>query len=209
MHAKTLIRPFAILVFMISSVGVASGQKNEIGLLLGSLRTGNKDFQLPVRGKLEIGAGLTFQANYAHRFVDFGVASLYVEVPFLATPSTGVRSANVLVPRNYASLFITPGLKLKILPHSKIAPFGAVGGGYARLTASKSLINNQPNNAPTLGANHGAFDFGGGVDVRVLRFLALRGEVRDFVTGKPNLNVQVQEGAQHNVVGSGGIVLRF
>jgi hypothetical protein len=47
------------------------------------------------------------------------------------------------------------------------------------------------------------------VDVRVFRFIALRGEVRDFVTGKPNLNVQVQQGTQHNVVGSGGIVLRF
>jgi hypothetical protein len=209
MRAKTLIGPFAILVFMISSVGVASAQKNEIGLLLGDLKTGDKDLQLPARGQLEISAGLTFQANYAHRFVDFGVASLYLEVPFLATPSTGVTSANLFVPRNYASLFITPGLKLKLLPHSRIAPFGAVGGGYARLTASRSLINSQLNNAGTLGANHGALDFGGGVDVRVFRFLALRGEVRDFVTGKPNLNVQVQQGAQHNVVGSGGIVLRF
>ena len=208
MHARVLMKPFAIILFILSGFGVASAQKNEIGLLLGGLKTGNKDFQLPA-GQLQIGAGLTFQANYAHRLVDFGVASLYVEVPFLATPSTDVRSANVFVPQNYASLFITPGLKLKILPHSKITPFGAVGGGYARLTASKSLINNQPNNAGALGANHGAFDFGGGVDVRVFRFLAIRGEVRDFVTGKPNLNVQVQQGAQHNVVGSGGIVLRF
>src|SRR5260370_33809624 len=123
MLAKMLIKPLAILVFTISSVGVASAQKNEIGLLLGGLKTGNRDFQLPGPGQLQIGAGLTFQANYAHRFVDFGVASLYVEVPFLATPSTGVRSANVFVPQNYASLFITPGLKLKILPHSKITPF--------------------------------------------------------------------------------------
>jgi hypothetical protein len=172
MHETFLVKPLAIILFILSGFGIASAQKNEIGLLLGGLKTGNKGSQLPGPGHLEIGAGLTFQANYAHRFLDFGVASLYVEVPFLATPSTDVKSANVFVPQNYASLFITPGLKLKILPHSRITPFGAIGGGYARLTASKSLINNQPNTAGTLGANHGAFDFGGGVDVRVFRFLA-------------------------------------
>jgi hypothetical protein len=208
MHPRMSIKPLGILVFMLSTLGAASAQKNEIGLLLGGLKTGNKEFQLPAPGQLQIGAGLTFQANYAHRFLDFGVASLYVEVPFLATPSIDVKSGNVLVPRNYASLFITPGLKLKILPHSRITPFGAVGGGYARLTASKSLTNSQPNIAGTLGANHGTFDVGGGADVRVFRFLAIRGEVRDFLTGKPNLDVQFR-GAQHNVVGSGGIVLRF
>jgi hypothetical protein len=33
------------------------------------------------------------------------------------------------------------------------------------------------------------FDFGGGVDYALFRFLGLRAEVRDLVSGNPNLNV--------------------
>jgi opacity protein-like surface antigen len=207
MKTKLITSPIIVL-FIIFSFGSASAQSTEIGLLLGGLKTSDKSFQLPSSGELEIGTGLTFQLNYAQRLADLGVASLYFEVPFLATPSTSVTSSNFLVPRNYATIFITPGLKLKLLPGSRVSPFGAVGVGYARLTASTSLTNGQPNTAGDLAANHGAFDFGGGVDIGVIRFIALRGEVRDFLTGKPNLNVHFRE-RQHNVVASGGIVLRF
>ncbi len=34
-------------------------------------------------------------------------------------------------------------------------------------------------------------------------------EVRAFVSGTPNLIVQVSRGRQHNVLSSGGIVFRF
>jgi hypothetical protein len=47
MHPRMSIKPLGILVFMLSTLGAASAQKNEIGLLLGGLKTGNKDFQLP------------------------------------------------------------------------------------------------------------------------------------------------------------------
>ena len=39
--------------------------------------------------------------------------------------------------------------------------------------------------------------------------LVLRGEVRDFFTGQPRLNIARSGGGQHNVIVSGGIVLRF
>jgi hypothetical protein len=37
----------------------------------------------------------------------------------------------------------------------------------------------------------------------------LRGEVRDFYTGQPRLNIVRSESGQHNVIVSGGFVLRF
>ncbi|MBM3796623.1 MAG: hypothetical protein FJW31_21780 [Acidobacteria bacterium] len=52
----------------------------------------------------------------------------------------------------------------------------------------------------------GAFAFGGGVDVRVWRWIRLRFEARDFLTGRPAYNVSVP-GRQHNVVISAGFVI--
>jgi hypothetical protein len=39
--------------------------------------------------------------------------------------------------------------------------------------------------------------------------IVLRAEVRDFYTGQPRLNIRRSDSGQHNVVVSGGIVLRF
>ncbi len=57
--------------------------------------------------------------------------------------------------------------------------------------------------------HRGALDFGGGADVRFWRFIALRGEIRDFFTGSPAYNALSITGGQHNVVAGGGFVLRF
>ena len=57
--------------------------------------------------------------------------------------------------------------------------------------------------------NRGVFDFGGGLDYTLFRFLGLRAEVRDLVSGNPNLNVALSSSTQHNLISSGGIIIRF
>jgi hypothetical protein len=47
------------------------------------------------------------------------------------------------------------------------------------------------------------------VDVRVWRWIALRGEIRDFYAGSPSYNLPGLGGGQHNLVAGGGFVLRF
>ena len=67
------------------------------------------------------------------------------------------------------------------------------------------------------GTNRGAFEFGGGVDLRtpfvtpfLLRIpLGLRLEVRDYYSGKPNYNVPTNGSLQHNVLFAAGMILRF
>jgi outer membrane autotransporter protein len=198
----------ATLVVVFSTGGSAHAQKREVGLLLGGINVGDRDIQSPQSGRLSIGAGLTYQVNYAQRLIQGRPASLYFEVHLAATPSTDVKSSNVTLPRNYASLFITPGVRLKFRPQSVVSPYVAVGGGYARFDESDFRINDQPNTGQR-GTNRGVFDFGGGVDVKIWRFLSLRGELRDFVSGNPNFNVTVSGNRQHNVLTSGGFVLRF
>ena len=57
--------------------------------------------------------------------------------------------------------------------------------------------------------NTGAVQFGGGVDVRALRWLAFRGEIRDVYTGARNFSIAAPGDHVHNAVVSGGFVLRF
>ncbi len=201
---RALILPALLLGGAIS----ASAQSHEIGLLLGGNTTGDRELRSPQPGSVRIGAGLTYYANYAYRFAGFKALSVHLEVPFAAAPSADLRSSNVTVPRNYASLFITPGIKVKFLPDSNISPYAVVGGGFGRFEESAFRIDNQPNLGPR-GTNRGVFDFGGGLDLNLLRFLSIRGEVRDFVSGSPNLNVQLSRSRQHNLLSSGGIVFRF
>ena len=196
-----------VLAFLILGADAALAQKYEVAVSLGGMTTPDRDFRLPGPGSLRIGAGLTYQGNYAQRLVNARLAALYLEVPLAATPSTKIKSSNVLSPRDYASLFITPGLKLKLLPGAPYSPYMFAGLGYARFSESDARIGGAANT--TRGTNRAAFDFGGGVDVKVLPYLSLRGEVRDFVSGNPQFNLDVIGNRQHNVLLSGGVVLRF
>ena len=83
-----------------------------------------------------------------------------------------------------------------------------MGGGYADYEQSLTRIDGRPNQASRELAR-GVFDFGAGLDVHVWRFVALRGEARDFYTGSPNYNISSISGGQHNVVATGAFVLSW
>jgi len=55
----------------------------------------------------------------------------------------------------------------------------------------------------------GVFQIGGGIDVKVWRNVSVRGQVRDFFSGIPQLNVNTGKTRQHNLFAGGGIVWHF
>ena len=186
------------------------GKKNEIGLLLGGVVAGQKE---TISGdRVDVGAGLTFQATYARRLRAGKRAALYFELPFVATPSTEVRSTDTTLAHNYDTLYVTPGLRVKFAPRKTVSPWFAVGGGYGLLEASKRLIDGTPNPSERF-VSTGTLQFGGGVDfdskLKVLVPIGFRVEVRDFYTAVPRLNTTLNESRQHNVLFSGGLVLKF
>jgi hypothetical protein len=191
-----LVVPFPILA-----------QKNEITLSLGGTPSQSPGFRSPTAGTAQTSADISLGANYGHRFLDAGAAALYGEIEFVALPNRSLAATTATVPQNYASLYVTPGVRLKILPSSRLSPWVAAGGGYALYEQSARLSNGQSTTNKFL--SRGVFDFGGGLDYRLYRFIGLRGEVRDFLSGNPNLNVALSSSTQHNVVASGGISVRF
>ena len=198
----------AILALILLSATAAVAQKHEIAFTSGGLKIGERGFDLPNPGRLKFGTGFTYEINYARRFFDGKIAALYFEFPFAGTPRTKVDSTNVLSPRSYSSLFFTPGIKLKLLPGAKFSPYATMGVGLARFNESSTRINNQPN-ADQSSKVDNVFVFGGGIDVKVFSIVSIRGEVRDFYSELPPLNVRALRDRQHNALISAGFVLRF
>jgi opacity protein-like surface antigen len=193
---------------MFLSASSAFAQKHEVAFTSGGLKIGERGFDLPRPGRLRFGTGFTYQLNYSRRIFDGKVAALYIELPLAGTPRTKVEASNVLSPRSYSSIFFTPGLKLKLLPGMKFSPYVMAGAGFARFNESSTLTNDQPN-ANQSSNTDSVFDFGAGIDVHVFSILSIRGEVRDFYSDLPPLNVRALRDRQHNALISAGFVLRF
>ena len=196
----------ALLMLMVAEAALA--QKHEVAFTSGGLKIGERGFDLPRPGFLKFSTGLTYELNYARRFFDGKIAALYLEFPFAATPRTKVKTDNVLSPRSYSSIFFTPGIKLKLIPGAKYSPFAMVGVGVARLGESDTRIDESPNTERTT-KTETVFDFGFGLDIRLFSIASLRGEVRDYYSELPPLNVRALRDRQHNALISAGIVLRF
>jgi hypothetical protein len=189
---------------LLLSTATAFAQQHEVGLTLGGLFSQNRGIP---SNQVMLSAGTALQANYGYRFLGNHVAALYGEVHFLANPQRTVTSINQASTRDVATLYVTPGIRVKFAPRKALSPYVAVGGGFGDYEQSRMRLDGQPNGAPRQLAR-GVFDFGGGLDVRFLKFIGLRAEIRDFYTGSPAYNSGIR-GGQHNVVAGGGIVLKF
>ena len=196
------------LIILLAGASAGFAQEHEVAFTSGGLKIGERGFDLPRPGFIRFGTGFTYEISYARRLVDARVAALYFELPLAGTPRTRVKTDNALSPRSYSSIFFTPGLKVKFLPGRKYSPFALMGVGLAHFRESDTTLSEQPN-ANSRGNTDAVFDFGFGLDVRVVSRLSIRGEVRDFYSELPPLNVRALNDRQHNALISAGIVLRF
>jgi hypothetical protein len=193
-----------ILFILLFVAQTAFGQKHEVGLTLGGLFPQDRG---TAPNTVRLGGGTAMQANYGHRLIA-GRAAVYAEVHFLANPQRIVGSGNPAATRDVATIYVTPGIRVKFAPARPVSPYVAVGGGWAVYEQSLLRIDGAPNQAPRE-IHRGALDFGGGVDAKLWRWLGLRAEIRDFYTGSPAYNLPNLGGGQHNVVAGGGFVLKW
>ena len=113
-----------------------------------------------------------------------------------------------LLPRDFASLYLRPGIRVELNPKGRIQPSATLGAGYALYEQNTTPLSGVLNSAPRH-LSRGAFQCGGGLDTPIFKWVSLRGEIRDFYTGLPALNVNTIRGGTHNVIVSGGFVLKF
>jgi opacity protein-like surface antigen len=197
-----------VCLMVLATINVFA-QQNEVGLLLGANDTQGRDFAPPSISSFRPGTGLTFEITYARRFTDAKLASMHFEVVLAATPNTDIDSSNVALPRSYSSIFVTPGLKFKLLPGFFLSPYVAAGAGYARFNVSDTTISGGTTTVTTRGSNKAVYNYGVGAELKFFPGLSLRGEIRNFISGSPNLGPTLLEDTRRNVIYGGGLVVRF
>jgi hypothetical protein len=205
-------RRVSVLLFVsVCAVLPALAQKGEVAFTLGAAMAGDGTGTsgrclvpaCSVSGPtviLQTNRNVAFEGIGALRLANLKVMSFHLELPVAVVPSTPYTLSNSALVDHVSSLFVTPGLKVRILPGSAISPFVSAGGGMAH---NATMANSD---------FKGAFAFGGGVDFKTrLPILAFRTEVRDFVTGavNPSFAATVIDHARHTVLASGGVVLKF
>jgi hypothetical protein len=203
---------FSILMAMLCVTTAALAQKADVAFVVGgsfvsdsqqTFSTGPGSFNT-----LKTDNHIFLEGVPAFRLANAHLASLHLEVPVAGIPSqklTLSTTPTTLID-HINTLFITPSLRLKLLPISPISPWVSFGGGWARYGLDSGTRTNK-----------GAVQYGGGLDFKTgLPLLGFRAEVRDYVTGDPNFGLgSVLSGNtkgglhHHNVLLGGGIVLRF
>ncbi len=196
----------AVTVLMAS----AFAQKNELTGIIG--RTFISDHG--VKGAINLisndvhsGNALTFEVNYGRHLMGEGFTRLTFEVPALFNFDEDLNFAVNSVPESYKSYFVTPALRANVFATTAISPWISFGGGIGHFSPSSKLEFGGP--SPAKSTTTGVFQMGLGLDVRILRRLSVRGEVRDFWSGSPDITVDTGNSRQHNLFVGGGVVWRF
>ena len=184
-----------------------SAQQNEVSGLIGRTFISDQGIKGGTffDNNVHFGKGLTFEVNYAHRVLGPGFASLSLEVPVVVNWDEDLNSDAVQVPKSFKSYFVTPSARLNVFANSAVTPWVSLGGGIGRFSESSTQVSG----AGKTGTTTGALQVGLGLDVRLVGRFSLRGEVRDFWSGVPQLNVDTGKTRQHNYFVAGGVVWHF
>jgi hypothetical protein len=210
---RTSVKRLTIAAFLAvcAFVPQASAQKNELSGLVGrtfissEAITGSTGFD----NRLRFGKGLTAEVNYARHVMSLEILSLSLEVPFLLNPDVDLHAAPPnRVPEHYSSYIVTPAARVNFFQQTGVSPWVSFGGGFAHYSADSTLLFGGTNPSKG-GTTNGVLQFGAGLDVKLIKSFALRGEVRDFWSGVPPVNVNTGNSRQHNIFVGGGIVWHF
>jgi len=192
-----------------------AAQKNEVSGILGRTFIADQGIQgAPAYDpNLRFGKGLTFEINYARRFMGTDVWALALEVPFVVNVDEDLHAAvNVgaqnQVPESFSSYFVTPAARVNLFPLTAVSPWLSFGGGFGHFSESSKLQFGGGNPGKT-GTTTGIMQAGVGLDVKLSRRFTVRGEARDFWSGVPQLNAPTGKSRQHNIFVGGGIVWHF
>lgn len=201
----------AVFLAACSVVPTAMAQKNELGGTIGRTFISDQGIQgsTSFDNLLRFGKGLTFEGDYARRFMVTPIFSLAAEVPFVLNIDEDLHAQIPnRIPESYKSFYVTPAARVNFFPTTAVSPWVSFGGGFAHYSESSNLLFGGKNPGKT-GTTTSAVEMGAGLDVKVFKNFSLRGEFRDFWTGVPQLNVNTGKSHQHNYLVGGGLVWRF
>lgn len=213
MVGKRLWIAVLFVVATLASSAVAQDEKNELGGILGRTFISDQgikgaNFFNPI---IHSGKGLSFEGEYARRFLVTPVFSVSGEVLLMYNGDVDLNAATypfAVVPIEYKQLFVTPAARLNLFPTTAVSPWISLGGGFGHFSQSSTLLFGGAN--PGKSTTGAVIEGGLGLDVKVWRKLSIRGEVRDFWSGVPDFPLApTGKTRQHNYFLGGGAFWRF
>src|SRR5579864_1243945 len=182
------------MVLVVFYASLSHAQSNDLGITAGGY--------LAVSNPLSLGAAWALEGSYAHQLASVPYLSLGAELPVAGSFTSNIPTLSGLtLAKSYTSLFITPGVRVRLAPSFPVSPYFAAGLGFGR-------FNRQLFNGGTSANSSFAFDVGGGLDVHIGPVVSLRGEVRDFNSGGLGLETLLL-GRQNNLFATAGLAFRF
>jgi hypothetical protein len=210
MSGKAVIAVLAVTMSILGASATAQDEKNEVTGIIGRIIISDQGipgatyFNPFVRS----GKGLTFEANYSRRILGTSIYSVSGEVPAVFNLDEKLNSGGNVVPKSYKQIFITPAVRVNLFPTTAVSPWASIGGGFGRFTEDNTLIYGGPN--PGGSSTTGVLQLGAGLDVRVWHRFSIRGQLRDFWSGTPNLPLaDTGKSRQHNYFVGGGVIYHF
>jgi hypothetical protein len=204
----------AIVLAVFSATASAQDEKNQVTGSLGRIFISDQGIQGATYFNpfVRSGKGLTFELSYARRFFANPIFGVSAEVPVVCNFDEDLNSGANVVPTDYRQIFVTPAARLNLFPLTRVSPWVSFGGGFAHLSENGSLIYGGAN--PAVSTTSGVIEGGLGIDVRPfrgrVRRLGIRGEVRDFWSGTPDLPLaDTGKTRQHNYLLGGGATWNF
>lgn len=166
-----------------------SVQKNELSGAFGRTFVSNQGIVGSTGAELRFGNGLTFEINYARLLKSASVFAVRAEIPLVVNPDQDLHAAPPnRIPGQYRSFMAVPSARVNFFPDVAVSPWVSFGLGFAHFSESSTLLFGGKNTGPT-GTTTAAVQGGFGLDVKLVKSFTLRGEVRDFWTGVPQLGV--------------------
>jgi hypothetical protein len=207
MSAKRFLLAASVAVVTLATSALA--QKNELTGIIG--RTFISDQGVPNTGlansNIHFGKGTSFEVNYGRFILGNGFTRLSFEVPAVFNLDEDIQFKENLVPESFRTYFVTPALRANVFANTAVSPWISLGGGFGHFSPSSNLEFGGP--SPAKSNTTGVMQIGFGLDVRVWKSFSVRGGVRDFWSGTPNLNVDTGKSRQHNYFVGGGLIWHF
>jgi opacity protein-like surface antigen len=213
MSAKRLLVAILSVVTMLGASALAQDERNEIGGLIGRTFISDQGikgatFFDPI---IHSGKGLTFEGEYARRFIVTPIWSVSGEALIAYNYKEKLNAGeygHAVVPNQYKQLFITPAARVNLFPTTAVSPWVSVGAGFGHFSESKGLVYGTTN--PGKSTTNAVIEAGIGLDVRVWKKVSIRGAVRDFYSGEPDFPLApTGKSRQHNFFVGGGAFWRF
>jgi hypothetical protein len=206
-----------IVVLSIATIllvsAVAQDEKNEIGGTIG--RTFISDQGITgatyFNPTIHFGKGLSFEGEYARRFLVTPLYAISAEVPFMYNHDIDLNAGTYgfsVVPGDMKAFFVTPAARVNAFPTTAVSPWVSLGAGFGHFSQSSTLLFGGTN--PGKSTTGFVLQGGIGLDVKVWKKLSMRGEVRDFWSGEPDFPLApTGKSRQHNFFVGGGAFWRF